>query len=119
MAAPTMLPELDQPRELDRPPSQTPAADPAPVWLQRLSLVVFVLFCFLIGGFLTVLPWTPDYWVHNGWLMAHPSINAVLQQGWVRGVISGLGLIDLWIAVSELLHYRDYRPAPPPLTPNT
>jgi hypothetical protein len=103
MAAPTTLRELDQP--------QTPVSDPAPVWLQRLSLVVFVLFCFYIGGLLTVLPWAPNYWEHNGWLMAHPSINNVLQQGWVRGVISGLGLIDLWIAVSELLHYRDYRPA--------
>jgi len=36
-----------------------------------------------------------------------------MQQGWARGITSGLGLIDLWIAVSELLHYRDYRPAPP------
>jgi hypothetical protein len=114
MAAPSMLPQLDQPRELDEPPVHTPVADPAPVWLQRLSLVVFVLFCFYIGGLLTVLPWTSNYWEHNGWLQAHPSINAVMQQGWARGVISGLGLIDLWIAVSELLHYRDYRPARTP-----
>jgi len=106
MAAPNTIRELNQ-------PSQTPVADAAPVWLQRLSLVVFVLFCFYIGGLLTVLPWTPNYWEHNGWLMAHPAINNVLQQGWVRGVISGLGLIDLWIAISELLHYRDYRPTTP------
>ena len=108
-----MLPELDQP------PAHTSVSDPAPVWLQRLNLVVFVLFCFLIGGLLAVLPWTPNlpwmpnYWEHNGWLLAHPALNAVMQQGWMRGVISGLGLIDLWIAVSELLHYRDYRPAKP------
>jgi len=101
MGTPTTIRELDQ----------TPAVEPAPVWLQRMSLVVFVLFCFYIGGFLAVLPWTFTYWEHNGWFIAHPSINYVLQQGWVRGVISGLGLIDLWIAVSELLHYRDYRPA--------
>ena len=54
MAAPPMLPELDQPRQLGQTPA--PVADPAPVWLQRLSLVVFVLFCFYIGGLLTVLP---------------------------------------------------------------
>jgi len=110
MAAPSMIPQLEQPRELDHTPAQV--VDPAPVWLQRLSLVVFVLFCFYIGGLLTVLPWTSNYWEHNGWLQAHPSINGVMQQGWMRGIISGLGLIDLWIAVSELLHYRDYRPAP-------
>jgi hypothetical protein len=92
MAAPTTLRELEQ--------TPAPAADPAPVWLQRTSLVVFVLFCFYIGGLLAVLPWTSNYW-------------EVMQQGWARGVISGLGLIDLWIAVTELLHYRDYRAAPP------
>jgi len=119
MAAPTTIRELDQsPAPAGDPapawpPAPAPVADHAPVWLQRLSLVVFVLFCFYIGGLLTVLPWTSNYWEHNGWLQSHPSINAVMQQGWARGVISGLGLIDLWIAVSELLHYRDYRPAPP------
>jgi hypothetical protein len=117
MAAPSMLPELDRPRELDRTAAPAPVADPAPVWLQRLSVVVFVMFCFMLAGCLVVLPWTPNYWEHNGWLQAHPSINVVMQQGWVRGVISGLGLIDLWIGVSELLHYRDYRPAPPPPPP--
>jgi len=119
MAAPTTIRELDQPPAPGGdptpawPPAPAPVADHAPVWLQRLGLVVFVLFCFYIGGQLTVLPWTSNYWEHNGWLQSHPSINAVMQQGWARGVISGLGLIDLWIAVSELLHYRDYRPAPP------
>lgn len=105
MVAPSTIPEFDK-------SAQTPAADTAPVWLQRLSLVVFVLFCFYIGGLLAVLPWSSSYWEHNGWFMAHPALNSILQQGWARGVISGLGLIDLWIAVSELLHYRDYRPAP-------
>ena len=108
MAAPSTIPKIEHP------PSHSSAADPAPVWLQRLSLVVFVMFCFYIGGLLTALPWISSYWQHNGWLQSHPSINAVMQQGWVRGLVSGLGLMDLWIAVSELLHYRDYRPAPRP-----
>jgi hypothetical protein len=81
----------------------------APVWLQRLSLVVLVLFCFYIGGLLAVLPWSPRYWSENGWVMAHPMVDAVVQQGWMRGLVSGLGLIDIWIGVSELLHYRDFR----------
>lgn len=84
-----------------------PAA--APVWLQRLSLVVLVLFCFYIGGLLAVLPWSERYWSENAWAMAHPMVDAVVQQGWLRGIVSGLGLIDIWIGVSELLHYRDYR----------
>jgi hypothetical protein len=87
-----------------------PAHDaPAPIWLQRMSLVVFVLFCFYVGGILTVLPWSPRYWEQNGWLLIHPTLQAILGKGWVRGVISGIGLIDIWIGVSEVLHYRDFR----------
>ena len=82
---------------------------PAPVWLQRLSLVVLVIFCFYIGGILFLLPWWPRYWEQNGWLMSHPALDAVLQRGWVRGVISGVGLLDMWIGVSEMVNYRDYR----------
>jgi hypothetical protein len=94
-------------RELPTPPATGP--DPAPVWLQRLSLIVLVLFCFYVGALLTVLPWSPRYWDSNGWLLAHPAIESVLNQGWVRGIVSGIGLLDVWIGVSELLHYRDYR----------
>ena len=83
---------------------------PAPVWLQRLSLVVLVLFCLYIGVIVTALPWLPQYWDRNGWLVAHPAIRTVLEQGWVRGILSGLGLLDIWIGVSEAIHYRDYRP---------
>ena len=98
------IPEF-QPRKLAT--AASPA--PAPVWLQRMSLIVLVLFCFYIGGLLAVLPWSVRYWSANGWVMAHPAVDAIVQQGWVRGLVSGLGLIDIWIGVSELLHYRDYR----------
>ena len=82
---------------------------PAPVWLQRMSLIVLVLFCFYIGVIVTALPWLPSYWEHNVWLVAHPAVRAVLLQGWTRGIVSGIGLLDIWIGVSEAIHYRDYR----------
>jgi hypothetical protein len=98
--------EMDQPTRSPRPKGDP---EPAPVWLQRVSLVVLVLFCFLVGWLMLTFPWSPRFWDHNAWLLAHPAVLAVLSQGWVRGLISGIGLIDVWIGVSELLHYRDYR----------
>lgn len=92
-----------RPRAANDPP-------PAPVWLQRASLVMLVLFCFYVGILLAVLPWSPRYWDANGWLLMHPTLDRLMQHGWMRGLISGLGLLDIWIGVSELLHYRDYRP---------
>jgi hypothetical protein len=82
---------------------------PAPVWLQRFSLIVLVLFCLYIGGIVAALPWLPGYWIHNAWLVDHPAVRAVLMQGWARGIVSGIGLLDIWIGVSEAIHYRDYR----------
>jgi len=91
-----------------RPPVAEP--DPAPIWLQRASLIMLVVFCFYIGGLLTVLPWSPRYWDDNGWMLAHPLVETALNHGWVRGLVSGIGLLDIWIGISELIHYRDYRP---------
>lgn len=81
----------------------------APVWLQRISLGMLVIFCFYIGGLVAVLPWSPRYWDANGWITGHPLAAEWLLRGWVRGLITGLGLLDLWIGVTELLHYRDQR----------
>lgn len=88
-----------------------PAAKPEPVsrsavWLHRLSLVILVVFCIELGMLLAVLPWTP-VWVNNGLLLAHPGLKAILQANFVRGVITGLGLVDIWIGIWEAVHYRD------------
>ena len=81
----------------------------APVWLQRLSLFVLVLFCVYLGVLVMVLPWWTRIWDHNEFILARPWLAAVLHNGAVRGMISGLGLLDIWIGISEAVHYRDYR----------
>ena len=84
-------------------------AAPAPVWLQRLSLGVLVVFCLYLGLLIAVLPWWKDMCDRNALLLRFPSVHAILIKGPVRGLISGLGVLDLWIGISELIHYRDYR----------
>lgn len=87
-----------------------PAGNPsAPPWLQRLSLALLALFCVYIGLIVVVLPWKQDLWIHNTWLVAHPAIHGFVQQGWFRGVVTGLGLIDIWIGISEVMHYLEQR----------
>ena len=81
----------------------------APVWLQRMSLFILVLFCVYLGVLVTVLPWWSRLWDHNSWILARPALSAVLGNGAVRGLISGLGLLDIWIGISEAVHYRDFR----------
>jgi hypothetical protein len=81
----------------------------APVWLQRLSLCVLVLFCVYLGVLVLVLPWSTRIWDHNQLINSRPWLASILHNGAVRGLISGLGLLDIWIGVSEAVHYRDYR----------
>lgn len=79
-----------------------------PVWMQRLFMVVYVLFCIELGLVLVVLPWLP-LWSDNG-LIAHlPSVKRILEHGFLRGAISGLGIIDIWLGISEAINYRDRR----------
>jgi hypothetical protein len=81
----------------------------APVWLQRLSLFVLVLFCVYLGILVMVLPWWTRIWDQNMFIQSRPALAAVLHLGAVRGLISGLGVLDIWIGVSEAVHYRDHR----------
>jgi hypothetical protein len=89
--------------------SGEPTRRAAPIWLQRLSLFVLVLFCVYLGVLVMVLPWWTRVWDRNMFIQAHPWLAAVLHNGAVRGMISGLGLLDIWIGISEAVHYRDYR----------
>jgi hypothetical protein len=90
-------------------PSNESTRRSTPVWLQRLSLFVLVLFCVYLGVLVMVLPWWTRIWDQNMFIQARPRLAAVLYNGAVRGMISGLGLLDIWIGISEAVHYRDYR----------
>jgi len=79
-----------------------------PLWLRRVSLVVFVLCCLEIGLLLAVLPWT-TIWTENSLLVGNPRLQTFVQQNFVRGLVSGLGLLDIWLGISEALHYREHR----------
>ena len=88
--------------------AEKPANSPAPVWLQRLSIVILVVFCFYVGLLLFLLPWT-RYWQENHYLLTLPALSPLLSSGITRGIISGLGMLDIWIGISEIIHYREYR----------
>ena len=76
------------------------------LWRRRIFLVVFVLFSLEIGIILTVAPWT-TFWTSNSLLMNFPQVREFLLYGFVRGLISGLGLTDIWLAIAEAVRYRE------------
>jgi hypothetical protein len=102
---------LDEARETHgtdhRPHQPLEQLEGMPLWLQRVSLFILVIFCLYLGVIVAVLPWWTAIWDRNSLFIAHPDLLAFLKLGVVRGVISGLGLLDIWIGVSEAVHYRE------------
>jgi len=75
-------------------------------WLNRVALSLFVLFCAVLGVWLTLLPWSLQ-WTDNPLLWTHPDLRTFLGYGFVRGVCSGLGILDLWIGIRQASHYTE------------
>jgi hypothetical protein len=77
-----------------------------PIWVQRLKLIVFVMLCIELGLVLVVLPWHP-VWMENSLLQHFPTLRALFRMNFLRGAITGLGLVDVWIGIWEAVHYRE------------
>jgi len=66
-----------------------------------LSRLVFLAYFVEVGLVLLVVPWSP-FWDRNYFLQLWPALEAVTRSNLVRGAVSGLGVINLWAAMSEL-----------------
>jgi hypothetical protein len=76
------------------------------LWIQRLKLGIDVVFFIELGMILLVIPWTP-IWSQNSLLMGYPTAKMIVEHGFFRGAISGLGLINIWIGISDAVHYKE------------
>ncbi len=85
------------------------------LWAERIALVIYVAFCIELGIILTVVPWV-KVWTDNALVANYPFLRALVQDNFFRGVVTGLGLVDIWLGVWEAVHYREPKPkaaAPP------
>jgi hypothetical protein len=95
-------------------PEQEPAAQGRSqatgghMWARRLGLLVFVLICLELGIALVVLPWT-HIWTENNLLLDYPAVRFWAANTFVRGAFSGLGVIDIWLGIWEVVRYREPR----------
>jgi hypothetical protein len=67
--------------------------------VKRLFIVAFF---FEIGFALVVVPWSA-FWDRNYFAEAVPVIHAVITNNFVRGAVSGLGVINLIAGLGELI----------------
>jgi hypothetical protein len=59
-----------------------------------------VLSTVLVGLVLVVAPWT-GLWDANYLLQPHPAVRALILSAFTRGAVSGLGLVNILLALHE------------------
>src|SRR5688500_17584593 len=83
----------------------------------RLTVIFYILLCLEAGIFLTLLPWWQPWgmgdWGDNFFLVmvAQKTGLTGLQRaggsGWVRGAVTGVGLLNLLMAFWEMFHFNE------------
>jgi len=63
-----------------------------------LSALLVVLLC-IMGAVLFYLPWT-SIWEKNYFLSHFPSLMRILLHPAFRGAVSGLGILDIFLAIT-------------------
>ena len=90
------------PNLVSTPPGQHPSSH----WLGRADLFLRVIVRLYIGLILVFLPWM-HVWSFNRFFLYYAPVSHLMESGAIRGLVSGLGILNLWIAISEAIHYKE------------
>ncbi len=82
----------------------------------KLTVIFFIILCLEAGIALTLLPWMSignlGDWGDN-FLLAFvvektglPFLQKTVASGWFRGAVTGLGILNLFIAFWEMAHFK-------------
>jgi hypothetical protein len=63
---------------------------------------LWILSSLLVGAILIAAPWTPTLWDLNSLIQPHPKMRAILLSPFTRGAVTGLGLVNVLLALHEL-----------------
>ena len=82
----------------------------------KLTVVFYIVLCLEAGVVLTFLPWMHPFgladWGDNFFLVyvaqktGLPGLQHAVASGWVRGAVTGLGLLNFAMAIWEMAHFR-------------
>ena len=84
--------------------------------ISKLIVIFFIILCLLVGIFLMILPWFSyggmGDWGDNYFLnfivrqTGLPFIRQAVASGWIRGAVTGLGILNLFLAFWEMAHFK-------------
>lgn len=85
-------------------PDMPPRAGSSPGWRQKISRLLLIIICAEVGIVLLVYPWL-DVWGQNYLSGGTARWYGFWMNSYFRGAISGLGAVNLYISLQELLRY--------------
>lgn len=82
--------------------------------VEKLTVIFFILLCLLLGFYLILSPWDTIFgsWGENHLLVfladrsGFPAIRNTVASNWFRGAVTGLGVLNLFIAFWEAAHFN-------------
>lgn len=79
----------------------------------KLTIIFFILICFEIGLLLVILPWMDrPSWSENFLLvwtiekLNWPSLGHFISSAYVKGAITGVGLLNIWLGIREAINFK-------------
>jgi hypothetical protein len=111
--APVLMPEREEGARAEvarpAPPAQLSGSETVriPHWLERTELFIRVMLRMYIGLAVCYAPWWPMVWDRNPLFAHFPTLAIYASNGAVRGLVSGLGLLNLWIALRDVIRRRE------------
>ena len=86
--------------------------------IEKLTVVFFIILFLLLGAYLILLPWNLGIfagignWEQN-YLLVYiaqktdlPMVQKAVASNWVRGAVTGLGVLNIVIAFWEVAHFN-------------
>ena len=71
--------------------------------MNRVARVLLLLVWIEFGLTLVLLPWS-DMWQSNYFVIQFPSLGTFLRSSYLRGAISGLGVMNVFFALESFRH---------------
>ncbi len=67
-----------------------------------MAPVPWILTSFLVGVLLVFAPWSSSLWESNWLLQLWPGLRGALLSPFVRGAVTGLGLVNVLLALYDI-----------------
>jgi hypothetical protein len=74
--------------------------------MNRIYRALLVVLAFEMGALLLYLPWS-GYWEQNYFLSHYPSLIPVVLHPSFRGAVSGVGVLDILLAIGWISRRQD------------